>query len=404
MTRRRVGLPPGFNLAGALRHTFWRNVFHAQGGFRVVGSAPYEAMVIVANHSSHADTPALIAAFPAPYKPVVVAADDYWFAKPWKARALKLAIGAVPVRRVGGAGYASLVESAQHVLGSGSSLLVFPEGTRSTDGTLGIFHTGAVRIAREFDVPLLPVAVVGTRELLPKKGRLLPSPVEVRVGRALQPEELDDDMTPVVEQIRALLAKGPAEPSESRTWRTLRARMDEPVGMVGAAAWGFAEAISWPVTAEMYLAFVAVTQPRRVVRAAGWLSVGSVAGLLVTRTLTQHGHRPPAPLTSSRMRATANAHMAAGAKGIWRQALNLVPCKLYGQAAADAGIRSLPFAAHSLGARGTRSLAIGTAVAAVGSKTQPVLRRFFGPYLAGVAVAWSAAEALNLRRWTPHDR
>lgn len=398
--RRRVGLPPGFNLAGALRHTFWRNVFHAQGGFRVTGGAPYEAMVVVANHSSHADTPALIAAFPAPYKPVVVAADDYWFTNRWKRRAVEIAIGAVPVRRVGGGGYASLVAAAQQVLGSGSSLLVFPEGTRSTNGSLGTFHTGAVRIAREFEVPILPVAVVGTRELLPKRGHILPGPVEVRIGRALQPEDLcDDDMTPVVEQIKELLDKGPAEPSESRTWRTLRARMDGPAAMVGAAVWGFAEAISWPVISEMYLAIVAVAQPRRTLRAAGWLSVGSTAGLLVTRALTRHGHRPPAPLTTDAMRAAAAAHMSAGAAGIWRQAMNGVPSKLYAQAAADAEVRALPFALHAIGARGARTLAAGALAAALGAKGQPLLRRFYAPYLAGLGLAYWAGLRIVLRKW-----
>ena len=210
-SRRRVGLPPGFNLAGAARHTFWRNVFHLVGGYKVRGSAPYEAMVIVANHSSHADTPALIAAFPAPYKPVVVAAEDYWFEKAWMRLGLKLAIGAVPVHRKGGGGYAGLVDGAQTVLGAGSSLLVFPEGTRSTDGRLGELRSGAVRIAREFDVPILPVAIVGTHDLLPKGGGLHPGPVEVRLGHPIQPEDLvDDDMSPVVHQLEALLAEGPA--------------------------------------------------------------------------------------------------------------------------------------------------------------------------------------------------
>ncbi len=177
-----MGLPPGFNVAGAVRHRAWRSFFQLVGGFRVTGSAPYQAMVVAANHQSHADTAALLAAMPAPYKPVVVAADDYWFDSRWRRTLLGLAIGGVPVDRVSGGGYASLVAGADRVLGAGSTLLVFPEGTRSTDGTLGTLHSGALRIAKEFDVPLLPVAVVGTHQLLPKHGRPRPVPVEVRVG------------------------------------------------------------------------------------------------------------------------------------------------------------------------------------------------------------------------------
>ncbi|GIG40761.1 lysophospholipid acyltransferase family protein [Cellulomonas phragmiteti] len=398
--RRRVGLPPGFNLAGAVRHVAWRTAFHLVGGFRVVGSAPYEAMVVVANHSSHADTPALIAAFPAPYKPVVVAAGDYWFDTPWKARALKLAIGAVPVRRHGGGGYDSLIEGATQVLGSGSSLLVFPEGTRSTDGRLGRFRSGALRIAQEFDVPILPVAVVGTGDLLAKKGRLTPGPVEVRVGHPVDPHELTD-MAPLVAQIEGMLAAGPAVPSRSRTWRVLRNVMSGPAGMVGAVAWGFAEAVSLPVTSEMYLVLVAASHPRRVLPAAGCLAVGSVAGVLVTRALTARGQQPPAPLTTRAMRERAALDLAVdGARGIWRQALNGVPVKVYAAAAGAAGVPAAPLAVHALGARGARSLAVGAAVGVAAGATAPVLRRFYGPYLVGAGVTFAVGLAAVVRRWS----
>ncbi|MBO3083089.1 lysophospholipid acyltransferase family protein [Cellulomonas fengjieae] len=398
--RRRVGLPPGFNLAGAARHTFWRNVFHLVGGYKVRGSAPYEAMVIVANHSSHADTPALIAAFPAPYKPVVVAAEDYWFEKAWMRRGLKLAIGAVPVQRQGGGGYAGLVEGAQAVLGAGSSLLVFPEGTRSPDGRLQELRSGAVRLAREFDVPLLPVAIVGTHDLLPKGGGLHPGPVEVRLGHPIQPEDLvDDDMSPVVHQLEALLGEGPATGSESRTWRTLHRAMDGRAGMAGAAVWGFAEAVSWPVTMEMYLAIVGVANPRRILPAAAWLTAGSVAGVLVTSELTRRGLRPPAPLTTSSMRRAAAEHMATGARGVWKQAVNGVPVKLYAAAAADAGVARLPLAAHTVGARGARAVATAAAMGGAAAIAHPVLRRFYGPYLGVLGVGYAAGLTLVIRSW-----
>lgn len=398
MTRRRVGLPPGSNLAGAVRHAVWRSVFHLVGGFKVTGAAPYEAMVVVANHSSHADTPALVAAFPAPYKPVVVAADDYWFTRPWRRRAVKLAIGAAPVRRTGG-GYESLIEAATQVLGTGSSLLVFPEGTRSTDGRLGPFRTGALRIAREFDVPVLPVALVGTFDLLPKGGRLRPGPVEVRIGRAIQPEELTDDMAPVVEQIEALLALGPPRWSESRTYRVLHRAMDGAGGTWGAAAWGFAEAVSWPVTQEMYLVLVGVSNPRRIPRAVAWLAAGSAAGILTTRALTKAGHRPPAPLTTALMRRTAAEHMARGARGVWRQAFNGVPVKVYAAAAGTADVPPVPLAAHALAARGARAAVVGAAVAVAATRRHDLLRRFYGPYLGGAAVAFVVGLRLVLRRW-----
>lgn len=50
----------------------------------------------------------------------------------------------------------------------GSSILFFPEGTRSKDGSLGPFKPGAFRLAIEMGVPILPIVIRGTREALPK--------------------------------------------------------------------------------------------------------------------------------------------------------------------------------------------------------------------------------------------
>ncbi|SDD76665.1 1-acyl-sn-glycerol-3-phosphate acyltransferases [Sanguibacter gelidistatuariae] len=397
--RRRVGIPRGPNVAGALRRGMWRQLFTAVGGYRVRGSAPYEAMVIVANHSSHADTPALIAAFPSPYKPVVVAADDYWYSDVWHRALLRIAIGAVPVSRSGGA-YDGLVDGAQQVLGTGSSLLIFPEGTRSLDGELGDFHTGALRIAKEFDVPLLPVALVGTQALLPKNGKFTAGPIEVRLGEPIQPEDLTDgDMSPVIDQITDLLARGEASAADDAAWIALHRLMDSKAGMAAAAAWGFAEAISWPVTAEMFLAVFGAAHPRKVLPAAGWLAVGSVAGVIFTAVCARHDRTPPAPLTTAAMRTTVADHMTVGAAGIWRQALNGIPVKLY---AAEAGRRHIPIAplaAHAIGARGARALALGAVVAVVSHKAQPLLRRAYRSYLATAGVGYTAGLSLVIRRW-----
>lgn len=395
--RRRVGLPRGRNVAGALRHTVWRNAFHAVGGYRVRGRAPYEAMVVVANHASHADTPALVAAFPSPYKPVVVAADDYWYRSPMRRWFLEFAIGAVPVSR-GGGGYEALIDAAQQVLGTGSSLLVFPEGTRSVDGTLGDFRSGAARIAREFDVPLLPVALVGTHDLWPKGGPPRPGPVEVRLGRPIQPEDLDD-LTAARNQIAQLLAEGPAVPSESRTWHVVHHHMAGRTGMIAAGVWGFAEAMVWPLTAELHVVLFASANPRRAVPAAAALTAGSVAGLITTAVLTRRGVRVPAPWVTPAMRETARRHMANGAHGILGQTLNGVPSKLYAAEAGRQGTSLALFAVAALAARSLRALAFGGAVRVGAGRAEPLLKRFFGPYLGIVAVGYGVGLSLVIRRW-----
>ena len=69
--------------AAALRHYLWRIVVSRSGGLTVTGRWRHAGgCILVANHSSHADTAVLLAALPPSAKPVFVAAADYWFDVP----------------------------------------------------------------------------------------------------------------------------------------------------------------------------------------------------------------------------------------------------------------------------------------------------------------------------------
>jgi 1-acyl-sn-glycerol-3-phosphate acyltransferase len=63
---------------------------------------------------------------------------------------------------------------------SGYSLFVFPEGTRSPDGSLARFRAGTFMMAIEAGLPVVPVAIDGSRFVMPK-GQLMTSPGHVRV-------------------------------------------------------------------------------------------------------------------------------------------------------------------------------------------------------------------------------
>lgn len=77
-------------------------------------------------------------------------------------------------------------EKAKGILRGGECVGIFPEGTRSRDGELGEFKTGAVRLAIEMQVPIVPMGIVGSRNAL-KKGNLVmkPTQVIVRVGDSI---------------------------------------------------------------------------------------------------------------------------------------------------------------------------------------------------------------------------
>jgi 1-acyl-sn-glycerol-3-phosphate acyltransferase len=175
-------------IAAAFRHYLWRTVVGCSGGLTVIGRWRHEGgCILVANHSSHADTAVLLAALPPKAKPVFVAAADYWFDVPVRRFVLTGLAGGLPVRRSGGSSYAALVAAVKPALAAGRTVVIYPEGTRSTDGNIGEFRSGAIHLAKECGVPVIPVALLGTADVLPKGGRLTPNPMEVRIGEPMDP-------------------------------------------------------------------------------------------------------------------------------------------------------------------------------------------------------------------------
>ena len=93
-----------------------------------------------------------------------------------------------------------MMERCRETLDEGSSLMFFPEGTRSTDGRLRSFKPGAFELARAARVSLLPIILTGTGNALPKRGFVLQGrhPIHVRILDAIpwddfrgeQPDEL----------------------------------------------------------------------------------------------------------------------------------------------------------------------------------------------------------------------
>jgi 1-acyl-sn-glycerol-3-phosphate acyltransferase len=194
-------------IGATLRRILWRLVIAGVGGLQVDGRLPGQPCVLVANHASHADTAALIAALPAQRRPVIAAAADYWFGGPVRSAMCRTLAGAFPVRRDGG-GSQDLV-SAAAMLGAGRDVIVYPEGTRTRDGSIGRFRTGAERLARQAGVPLVPVGIVGTRNLLPVHGRLRRGRIAVRVGAP----------APDIAAARAAVAELAAAPASDRDHR-----------------------------------------------------------------------------------------------------------------------------------------------------------------------------------------
>jgi 1-acyl-sn-glycerol-3-phosphate acyltransferase len=104
------------------------------------------------------------------------------------------AVGQIPIRRGGGHASMRALETAQGVLEDGGVFGIYPEGTRSPDGRLYKGHTGIARLALGTNAPIVPVAMIGTREAQPI-GQVKPNfftKITVRFGRPLTFEHLAD--------------------------------------------------------------------------------------------------------------------------------------------------------------------------------------------------------------------
>jgi 1-acyl-sn-glycerol-3-phosphate acyltransferase len=99
-------------------------------------------------------------------------------------------------------------------LGDGIGVLFFPEGTRSLDGRLLPFKKGAFRLAIDQGLPVLPVTLIGTRDILPARSlRIFPGSVRMVIHPPIRPEE--KDLEQLMEETR--LAVSSAMPPELRS-------------------------------------------------------------------------------------------------------------------------------------------------------------------------------------------
>lgn len=143
-------------------------------------SRPY---IFAANHQSQFDIFVLQGYFDFDYRWL---AKKELFKVPIFGYGMRCA-GYVPVDRANGRKALKSLEEAAQRISNGTSVIIFPEGTRSPDGHLQPFKAGTMVLAIKSGVPVVPVAILGTHEILPK-GKLLAKPgkVKIRVGDPIE--------------------------------------------------------------------------------------------------------------------------------------------------------------------------------------------------------------------------
>jgi 1-acyl-sn-glycerol-3-phosphate acyltransferase len=158
-------------------------------------------VLIVANHASHLDGPLLLLALGIDFT-VMIKAELYALAP---MRPLVRAVGFIGVDRADTHSRADALSAATAALAAGRCVLVFPEGRRSRDGRLGDLKKGTFAAAVAARSRVVPVAIAGTRHLLPPgRAWVRAGLVAIRVLDAIEADGLDRDA--LTERVRAALS------------------------------------------------------------------------------------------------------------------------------------------------------------------------------------------------------
>lgn len=208
-------------------------------GVNIDGRENFEDLdqyMIVANHNSHLDILLLFSILPVRQilKTRPVAAQDYFGARPLLYHVVDYLFRPLWIVR-GERGGGSL-ERMKRELGSGHSLIIFPEGTRGSPGQLGKFRTGVGRLAEEFhDIPTIPVFLSGPEKALPKDSSI-PLPIwnHVTIGPPQIFRSSSPDFTSTLEKMIRELSESRAANRHRRIKRTRKAFAVAVLGIDGS--------------------------------------------------------------------------------------------------------------------------------------------------------------------------
>jgi len=187
-----------------LLHGWSRDIFRyanasltARGLRYIQPGAPY---VVMSNHASLIDVPALIATYPGTLR--MVTKEELMRVPIW-GRAMKRS-GFIPVNRGDRARAIQQLEIAKQRLREGIAVWIAPEGTRGRDTNLGPFKKGGFHLARQLGVPILPAYVDAAATLLPSGSLRARHDVDVSVTYG-PPIPTSDDIPTQIARVRAAI-------------------------------------------------------------------------------------------------------------------------------------------------------------------------------------------------------
>jgi 1-acyl-sn-glycerol-3-phosphate acyltransferase len=171
----------------SMRRCWWKPVWQLE----VDGLAnvpPHGPVLLCANHTSHLDAAAILAALPRDLalRTTTAAARDVFGEKPLPEFVSRLTTGALLLERA--SDFARGLRQLEAVLREGRPLILFPEGRRSPDGRLVEFKPGAAMLAMRTAAPIVPIRLDGLHEALPRGAHVpVATKVRVRFGEPIDP-------------------------------------------------------------------------------------------------------------------------------------------------------------------------------------------------------------------------
>jgi 1-acyl-sn-glycerol-3-phosphate acyltransferase len=144
-----------------------------EGIENIQGEGPY---IFMSNHQGYYDVFALLGRLPFQFKWLV---KKELFSIPFLGWTMAAA-GYINLDREGTRKTVEAMNQAAQKIQEGMSILIFPEGSRSPDGSIQPFKKGGFNLAIKSRIPIVPIAITGTREIMPK-GKLTAAAGQIRI-------------------------------------------------------------------------------------------------------------------------------------------------------------------------------------------------------------------------------
>ncbi|QCQ22346.1 lysophospholipid acyltransferase family protein [Desulfoglaeba alkanexedens] len=149
---------------------------------------PGTTYILAANHQGWFDIFAILGKIPVQFRWL---AKEELFRIPLFGHAMR-SIGYIPIDRADRRKALESLATAAEQVRRGTSIVIFPEGTRSLDGVLQNFKKGGILLAIRSQQPILPISISGSHKILPKKGTIMirPGTIRMTIGKPIPTRQL----------------------------------------------------------------------------------------------------------------------------------------------------------------------------------------------------------------------